>query len=146
MKPLKQRLGRSSNLSGRTFGRLTVVRLLPGKKKHERVWLCSCVCGNTTEATTAYLGSGSTRSCGCLQKEHWKKTSVTHGLSKTRIFNCFYGAKGRCTNKNNKKYKSYGARGIKVEWDSFESFLSDMKDSYEKHCKLHGTKNTTLER
>jgi hypothetical protein len=37
--------------------------------------------------------------------------------------------KGRCYNKNDQRYKTYGARGIKVckRWlHSFENFLSDM--------------------
>lgn len=40
----------------------------------------------------------------------------------------------RCNNPNSKDYDQNGAKGIKVEWDNFESFLNDMgerpKDSY----------------
>ena len=146
MKPLPQKLGRSSNLVGRKFGRLTVIQYLPNRKHHNRVWLCKCECGNEYEVTTTLLANGGVRSCGCLQKEHWKTTPITHGMSGTRIFHSFYGAKSRCENINNPKYKNYGARGIKMEWKSFEDFLADMYDSYKRHSKKYGEQNTTLER
>jgi len=47
----------------------------------------------------------------------------------TPTWRAWNGAKQRCYNKNNKKYQSYGGRGIKVcdRWlNSFDSFLDDM--------------------
>jgi len=40
----------------------------------------------------------------------------------------------RCRNKNDPKYKFYGARGIKVcdRWNSFENFYADMSEGYKK--------------
>lgn len=48
----------------------------------------------------------------------------THKLSNTRIYHAWTHMKGRCYNKNDKKYPIYGARGIRVcdEWK--EDFLS----------------------
>lgn len=48
-----------------------------------------------------------------------------HGLSKTRIYHIWRGMKSRCYDKNNKKYKHYGGRGITIcqEWlNSFVKF------------------------
>lgn len=52
------------DLTGQTFGRLTAKQYL-GKSK----WLCDCICGNLTKASSNALRSGSTKSCGCLFKE-----------------------------------------------------------------------------
>lgn len=48
-----------------------------------------------------------------------------HGKTKTRLYNIWRGMKKRCYMPNNKDYKNYGQRGIKVcdEWtNSFISF------------------------
>ena len=51
----------------------------------------------------------------------------THGMAKTPIWYCHSHMKGRCYNRNNKAYKWYGGRGIKVcdEWlgeNGFQNF------------------------
>ena len=47
-----------------------------------------------------------------------------HGLSHTRIHQCWADMKGRCLNKNHRWYDHYGGRGITVcqEWMEFEPF------------------------
>lgn len=52
----------------------------------------------------------------------------------------------RCNNPKCERYKSYGGRWIKCIWDSFEDFYRDMGESYEKHVKEFGEKQTTLDR
>ena len=49
-------------------------------------------------------------------------------LYKSPTYHSWDNMKGRCLNPNNRKYPSYGARGITVcpEWMSFEKFLADM--------------------
>ena len=55
------------NLTGKTFGRLTVIEMLmKNKKSHCR---CLCNCGNEVIVSSTHLKSGHTQSCGCLQKE-----------------------------------------------------------------------------
>lgn len=54
---------------------------------------------------------------------------VSHGKSRTVEWRVWNGMKNRCTNKNVKSYRLYGARGIKVcdRWlNSFENFIADM--------------------
>ena len=49
----------------------------------------------------------------------------THGMSKNKFYQVWNGIKQRCYNENNKQYKNYGKRGIKVcdEWlNNFEAF------------------------
>ena len=41
-----------------------------------------------------------------------------------RLRGCFSGMKQRCNNKNNKRYKDYGGRGIKCNFKSFDEFAN----------------------
>ena len=49
---------------------------------------------------------------------------VKHGAYRTRLYKIWADMKQRCNNPNHAKYKSYGARGIKVctEWKDFYHF------------------------
>lgn len=58
----------AEDLSGKTFGRLTVIRRdenISGRT----AWLCKCTCGNEKTVITKYLKNGAVQSCGCLRKE-----------------------------------------------------------------------------
>lgn len=62
-----------------------------------------------------------------------KNNSVKHGLSNTPAYRRLKSMIGRCTNKNDKSYKNYGGRGIKVcdRWlgeQGIINFLKDMGD------------------
>lgn len=60
----------SSNLSGRRFGRLTILRLVGIQDlDSSSKWLCHCDCGKEIIAPFSALKSGSVLSCGCLDKE-----------------------------------------------------------------------------
>ena len=55
----------SLKLSGRIFGKLTVVsRILPGGGKNK--WKCNCECGKSAVVIGSDLVSGNTKSCGCI--------------------------------------------------------------------------------
>jgi len=56
------------------------------------------------------------------------------------------GMIGRCNNPSNAGYKNYGARGISIEWQSFEEFEKDMLPSYIDHIEKYGVKNTSIDR
>lgn len=57
------------DLTGKTFGKLTVLRLshysARSTGRRERVWLLQCLCGELTKVRTGQLNSGNTQSCGC---------------------------------------------------------------------------------
>lgn len=61
------------------------------------------------------------------------------------IYKKYKHAQERC-NPNYKNKKNYYDRWIRFLWNSFEEFYNDMNDGYEKHCKLYGAENTTLDR
>lgn len=61
-------MGNFIDLTGKTFGRLTVLNKTI-KKGNEWHWNCVCECGNNCEVAGVNLRKGRTRSCGCLKKE-----------------------------------------------------------------------------
>lgn len=57
------------DLIGMTFGRLTVKKRADKLPSGEQLWECACECGNTCYIPTGRLRNGTTKSCGCLQRE-----------------------------------------------------------------------------
>lgn len=117
-------MGKLIDLTGRKFGRLTVIRR-DGQKDGRATWLCLCECGNIHSASGKYLRSGATQSCGCLHKELLSARSTTHGETNTRLYSIWHNMKNRCYYSDELCYPYYGGRGITVctEWrDSFEAF------------------------
>lgn len=115
---------RKVDLTGKVFGRLTVVR---GVARNKRGYYhCNCSCGNKTLVRGDSLQSGLTKSCGCWQYENGL-LSETHGKSHTRIYNIYQKMKERCYNPKNERYERYGGRGIIVcdQWlDDFMNFYN----------------------
>ena len=63
-------MGKSKDITGQRFGRLTVFRDSGKRDKGKNIiWVCHCDCGNECEVITANLNSHATKSCGCLKKE-----------------------------------------------------------------------------
>lgn len=123
-------MGSLINLTGKSFGRLTVVGRSEAQRSSGALWLCACVCGGTAVADSLKLRSGHTTSCGCYRKEVLSK--LTHGQSKakTRTYRTWKEMRQRCMNPSNDKWKWYGGRGIKIcaTWNTFEAFWADMGD------------------
>ncbi len=60
------------DITGRVFGQLTA--LGPAERKNGAdYWRCRCTCGRETVVRYAYLITGHTKSCGCLQKEVFRQ-------------------------------------------------------------------------
>lgn len=113
------------DLTGRRFGRLTVVSRAENTKSGAVRWLCKCECGNTTVSMGQNLKKGKAQSCGCLAKEISSINNRTHGLRGTRLYKIWQGMKQRCHCPSSVHYERYGSRGITVcdEWrNDFKSF------------------------
>lgn len=61
-------MGRAEDLTGRVFGRLTVIERAENRSGRA-CWLCKCECGNVKSYYANHLKKGSTKSCGCLAQE-----------------------------------------------------------------------------
>lgn len=121
-------MSRLINLCGEKFGRLTVVERAENDKSGRAKWKCLCLCSSFSVVSSYNLISGGTTSCGCFKKQRQIEANIIHGFCKTPEFRCWVHIRQRCNNKNDKSYKDYGGRGIKVcrRWNSFQNFLHDM--------------------
>jgi len=112
---------RRKDIAGKKFNMLTAIKFSHRKNKNT-YWLFKCVCGNIKKIDYGSVKNGSTKSCGCIS------LSINHGMSKTSIYSSWQSMRDRCLNKNNKQYKDYGGRGIKIcdRWERFQVFCEDM--------------------
>ena len=122
------------DITGKQFGRLTVISRVENNKFGQVMWDCVCTCGKRTTVSGGHLKIGQTKSCGCLQKELLSKAKKIHGQTGNKTYKSWSGMRERCYNPNNKIYKYYGGRGITIckRWDKFENFYSDMGDRPER--------------
>lgn len=124
--------GKQKDLSGRVFGRLTVISEGPRKSDNALTWVCRCECGNHKAIRAAALKSGNTRSCGCLSGAVNSERMSTHGLSKHPAYKVWAAMVQRTTNPSDVRWADYGGRGISIDprWLTFNGFWEDMGDSY----------------
>lgn len=123
-------------LEGERFGRLTVLcRARSSADNQDARFCCRCDCGQETIVRLSNLKNQSTRSCGCLRREHVIHSNIarrTHGHAgthRTRTYSTWAAMLKRCHNPRYPRFNDYGGRGISVcrAWrESFASFLSDM--------------------
>lgn len=125
----KRASDRLIDLTGRIFGRLTVLGRGENTPRGQARWECLCTCGEVRQFHGISLRNGETRSCGCLGRERTAIRARTHGMTGSLEYNSWGSMIQRCTNPKNHKFPIYGGRGIMVcgRWlHSFENFLEDM--------------------
>lgn len=131
------RMSRMIDLSNQRFGRLVAIEPAGVSKKGRMMWKCICDCGNTVIANGQYLRRGDTKSCGCRRydtshlepyrhKPHRKYNAeyipCYNGYVKPVLYTVWVSMKDRCYNPQNKFYKIYGGKGIRVCEEWFEDF------------------------
>ena len=100
------------DITGKRFGRLVAER---AERRNGLIfWRCKCDCGNTATVRSIHLLSGTTKSCGCIQKEVIGSRNRTHGKSGERLYKTWENMIVRCCNPKCKAFKYYGGRGINV--------------------------------
>lgn len=136
-------------LKGQIFSRLTV---LEDYKNEKGIHYCKCECScpnhTIVNIRASHLTAKEIVSCGCLGRENSRKASTKHGFYGTRFYKAWRAMKGRCTNNSYMSIKNYKSRGITYckEWEDFINFKNDMYESYLKHIKEYGEKDTSLDR
>lgn len=118
------------DLTGKTFGRLTVTGYAYFDKYH--YWHCVCECGRELDVIGFSLTSGNTRSCGCLKREvtiekrhaSRKYQGAYDSSGHSRIYTTWLAMIHRCSDPHVESYPRYGGRGIGVcdEWLNFQTF------------------------
>ncbi len=103
------------------------------KHKH-RYAIFKCGCGVEFKARVQSVKNGQTSSCGCKQRE----LSTTHGYGKHKLYRVWKSMRQRTSNPNDKDYKYYGEKGIKVcqRWQKMANFMEDMLDDYTEGLSL----------
>jgi hypothetical protein len=121
-----------ADLTGKRFGMLQV--MWPAGRKFEGaqsrvVWQCACDCGKLHLVTGARLTSRHTASCGCFRVI----SGVTHAIhgesrkhKRSKEYQAFVQARGRCNRPTHEKWKYYGGRGIRFLFNSFPEFLAEI--------------------
>lgn len=127
------------------YGRLVAQRMVGRNSRGQVLWECVCDCGKTTTLPASSLGSGNTKSCGCLLLEKITK----HGGFGKRSYNTWRAMIRRCNNPNDKDYPRYGGRGVTVceRWLVYENFVEDMGEPPDRHTldRVDGTKGYSPE-
>ena len=94
------------DLTGRKFGRLTVLSKLERTENTEEYWECICSCGRHVVVSKENLCAGKTKSCGCLQEETRKENmkKAIHFVDGTCL--------EKITNPKNTASNTSGYRGV----------------------------------
>jgi hypothetical protein len=123
------------DLSGRTFGKWTILREVSHANGKVR-WLCRCKCGKECAVRSNHLLSGA--SDGCVSCSH-----RAHGMSKKPEYNSWCLMRQRCANPKHRSRHRYGGRGIQVcaRWASFEAFYEDMGPKPSQHHSIERKDN-----
>lgn len=111
---------RLADLTGKTFGKLTVIDRAV-VNKHSVYYNCKCDCGAMRIVSASHLFTGHTTSCGCSRIRSITVKDCKAGQH-TRLYEIYRGMLKRCYNPKFKQFSDYGGRGIDVceEWRNKE--------------------------
>lgn len=105
------------DLTGKRFGKLTVVEYDYNQRKYK----CVCDCGNIIYVLPQNLRGNQTRSCGCLVKSRHN-----YGWGKQPLYHVWYTMKSRTD------------IGVCDEWLDFSNFKDWMlSKGYENGMRIH---------
>lgn len=122
---------RLKDMTGKRFGKWTVLSKSGNTKGGAALWLCVCDCGNSREVRGGDLRSWKTTNCGCEANIKRSERIKTHGESKTYLYRKWKSMISRCYAPSG----GYRKNGVSVckEWrESFEMFKKwAFKSGYE---------------
>lgn len=115
---------RCADITGKKFGKLTVIEYIGKQENGKYYWKCKCDCGNETRAINSDLVNGHIKSCGCLKRDKSIRPRgrdnkrYKHGIYDKKLYYVYHSMKQRCYNPKYPRYVDYGGRGIIIcdEW------------------------------
>lgn len=122
------------NLTGQTINNIKFISFSHINKNKTRIWNCVCYCGNNFTCSPTNIKNKNTKSCGCLNKSNIIKRNKENKkwVNNDKHMHAIWRAMiSRCYNKNNWRYKHYGARGIIVceSWKNFDNYYTWIKNN-----------------
>lgn len=123
------------DLTGKKYGRLTVVKKTSERYHGQVVYECRCDCGNETSVYAGSLKSGKTRSCGCIEKENQVEGTKLSDIQPNKKLrkNNKTGCTGVSFNQKTKKYRAAitfkGTKYYLKEHDKIEDAVAARKEA-----------------
>jgi len=128
----------NEDLTGKKFGRLTVIKKadIKADKGRSILWECKCDCGNENLVfvRTSSLKKGNTQSCGCLHKE---RTSISNKKYNAFDLNGEYGI--LYTFKKEEFYfdKEDYDKIKNICWNNSDGYAHGYIQHKKKYCLMH---------
>ncbi len=104
------RFAKRIDISGKKFGKLTVIGPSHREKFGVLFWHCVCDCGRKTITQGTHLRHNHTTSCGCK-----KNYPFRHKMSAHKYYRLWLHLNERCYDSPNASFRNYGGRGIEVD-------------------------------
>ncbi|WP_304479866.1 hypothetical protein [uncultured Dubosiella sp.] len=87
---------KSVDLSGKKFGKLTVIQKTDTKRKGSYLWLCQCECGQTILLESYKIRRELVKSCGCSRKGKNTKDLKGKKIGRLTVLKRLEEKKGSC--------------------------------------------------
>lgn len=126
---------KAEDLTGRRFGKLTVIQRASDTKNRGPLWACRCECGGETTARSHHLKQGGKKSCGCLHRRKGPAHPNWGGTGE--ISGDFW---------NSIERRGTGDKRGKADFDIDPDFIWDLFLEQERRCALSGLELTMLGR
>lgn len=126
-------MGTFKDITGQRFGKLVVLECYHNSSRvggrHNATCKCLCDCGTVCIKSKNSLGTGNTKSCGCIR-------NTLNGKSQHPLYSVWWRMKDRCHKEDHPDYPLYGGRGIKLcdDWlNDYTKFYDwSLANGYEK--------------
>lgn len=123
-------MGKIKDISGQRFGNVVVLECTGEKSvTGNYIWSFLCDCGNTFKQPSGNIVHRKTGMCLSCSRKLLPGRQTTHGMAKTKEYKSWLKARERTRDESCESYAEYGAVGIGMSdefFDSFESFISYM--------------------
>lgn len=121
-----------NDLTGKRFGRLTVLRKSQRKSSGQYYWVCQCDCGKIKEIIHSSLTQGTALSCGCLLRESVSKKQQEFAALKTNPDRIRHSSKLQKNNTSGTTGVTYNKKtGIYTARISFKGIRYTLKRSHD---------------